>query len=79
MKQDIKILVLTVTAWNSLVGDNTWSTLLAPYNNENIANIYIRDEIPDSTICSKYFCISENRVVKSIFNRTLSKKLRQKK
>ena len=31
MKPEPKILVFTVNAWNSVVGDNTWATLLEYY------------------------------------------------
>ena len=71
MKPEPKILVFTVNSWNSIVGDNTWATLLKYYKSENLANIFIRDEIPDSKVCSKYFCISENRVIKSILKRKI--------
>ena len=71
MKLEPKILVFTVNAWNSVVGDNTWATLLEYYKSENLANIFIRDEIPDSKVCSKYFCVSENRVIKSILKRKI--------
>ena len=64
-----KILVFTVTAWNSKVGANTWETLLEQYDSKNIANICIRDEIPDSDICSRYFAISESKILKSVLNR----------
>jgi len=50
-KQPFKILVFTVSSWNSKVGANSWATLLKQYDNKNIANIYIRDEIPDSEVC----------------------------
>ena len=66
-----KILVFTVSAWNSKVGANTWATLLEDYGSENVANICIRDEIPDSPVCSRYFYISENKILKSIFNRKI--------
>lgn len=66
-----KILIFTVASWNSKVGANTWATLLENYDRENLANIYIRNEIPDSQVCSKYFSISENKVLKSIFNRKI--------
>ncbi len=66
-----KILVFTVAAWNSKVGSNTWASLLNNYGSENVANICIRDEIPDNPVCSRYFAISENKVIKSIFNRKL--------
>jgi len=65
----LKILVFTVPSWNSKVGANSWATLLSQYDSNDIANIYIRDEIPDSDICSRYFNISENKVIKSILKR----------
>ena len=71
MDQNIKILVITVPSWNSKVGANSWATLLGKYPPENIASIYIRDELPDSKVCSKYFNISENKIIKSIFHRSV--------
>ena len=64
-----KILVLTVESWNSKVGANTFSSLLANYPADCLANIYIREELPDSLCCSRYFQISETRVIRSIFKR----------
>ena len=69
--QKPKILVITVSSWNSKVGANSWASLLEGYPSENIANISIREECPDSNICSRYFCISENKILKSIFKRKL--------
>ena len=66
-----RILIFTMTSWNSKVGANTWESLLIGLDCEKLANIYLRDEIPDSHICSKYFCISENRVIKSILKRKI--------
>ena len=71
MKKDAKILVITVPSWNSKVGANSWATLLKGHNPENIASIYIRDEVPDSQVCSRYFNISENKIIKSILNRKI--------
>ena len=65
-----RILVISVGAWNSKVG-STWPDLLKFYPKEYITNICIRDEIPDSDVASRYFSISENRVLKSIFNRKI--------
>ena len=76
----MKILVFTVSSWNSKVGANTWATLLDQYDSANIANICIRDEIPDSPVCSRYFNISENKIIKSVFNRKIKtgKEINQK-
>ncbi len=65
----MRILVFTVSSWNSKVGANSWATLLEQYDSSLIANICIRDEIPDSPVCSRYFNISENKIIKSVFNR----------
>ncbi len=69
MNDRIKILVITVPSWNSKVGANSWATLLGNYPSENLASIYIRDEVPDSTVCSRYFNISENKIIRSILHR----------
>ena len=71
MEKDTRILVFTVAAWNSKVGDNSWATLLEHYDSANIANICIRDEFPDSKVCSRYFVISENKIIKSVLKRKI--------
>ncbi len=63
-----KILVVTVSAWNDKVGSNTWGSLLEEYDSKNIANLCIRPQMPTSKIASRYFTISENKVIKSILN-----------
>ena len=65
------ILVFTVAAWNSRVGSNTWPTLLTQYRSQNIANICIRNEPPDSDACDNYFVISENKVIQSVLHRNV--------
>ncbi|MDD6483949.1 MAG: hypothetical protein PUF72_05170 [Clostridiales bacterium] len=67
----MRILVFTVSSWNSKVGSNTWAALLNGYDPSQVANICIRDEIPDSPVCSRYFGISENKIIKSVFNRKI--------
>lgn len=62
-----RILICTVESWNSKIGSNTFSELFAGYPAENLANVYIREELPDSKSCSRYFQISESRVIKSVF------------
>lgn len=71
MKDAPKILIVTVASWNSRVGSNTWATLVDGYPAENLANICIREDYPDSDVCSRYFAISENRVLKSLSNRRI--------
>lgn len=62
-----RILVCTANSWNSRVGDNTFPLLLEGLPVENISNLFIREETPDSPVCDNYFRISEGKVMKSIF------------
>lgn len=66
-----RILVLSVSAWNSKVGYNTWPILLEGNDPDSVANICLRGEIPDSKASNNYFHISENKVIKSIINRSI--------
>ena len=70
-KAEPRILVISVAAWNSKIGQNTWQSLLDGYDSKKIAHLYIRDDLPDSTVASRYFSISENRVLKSIIKRSI--------
>lgn len=66
-----RILICTVDTWNSKLSassSNTFSALFSQYDAQDVANIYIREELPDSKVCSRYFQISEQRVIKSLFN-----------
>lgn len=66
-----RILICTVDSWNARVGGNTFSSLLKEYPPENLANVYIREELPDSPCCSRYFQISENKVIRSVLKRKI--------
>ena len=66
-----RILVLSVSAWNSRVGYNTWPILLEGNDPDCVANISLRGEVPDSKASTHYFHISENKILKSIFKRSL--------
>ncbi len=71
MIENKKILILSISAWNSAVGADTWPTLMGGLNPDNIASVSLREEPPDSLACNNYFVISENRVLKSIVKRKL--------
>lgn len=65
----MKILILTVESWNSKFGANTFSSIFQNVPNSEYANICIRDEIPDSNFCKRYFRISEPKVIRSVLFR----------
>lgn len=65
-----RILVFTVDAWNSRNGVHTFSELLSDCPAEHLANVYLREELPDDPRCEKYFQISEQRVLRSLIHRS---------
>ena len=69
-----RILICTVDCFNSKIGSTsygTFSAILNHYDSSQLFNLYIREEIPDSDMCSRYFQISERQVIKSLFNRKI--------
>ena len=66
-----KVLVCSVPCWNQKTGSDTFSSLLDGYGADCVANLYIRPGVPDSDVCKRYFRITENAIIKSIFNRAI--------
>jgi len=66
-----KVLVSTIPCWNDNTGSNTFSSLFEGYDLDKIANLYLREEIPESPICKIYFRISENLLIRSLFNKKI--------
>lgn len=71
MSDNPRILVFTVAAWDNSAEVNTWSSLLAGHDPESVANICIRDGAPVRKNCARFFSISENKVIKSIYNKKI--------
>lgn len=70
MKKQPKVLVLSRDSWNTTNNSgNTLSNLFQNWESKNIANIYCRDEIPNNSICTHYFKISESILVKKILGK----------
>ena len=67
----MRILILTVESWNSKFGANTFSSIFQNIPNAKYANICIRDEVPDSDFCERYFRISEPKVIRSVLMRNV--------
>lgn len=64
-----KVLTLSITCWNSNNGSDTLSNLFSEYDPKKVANIYFKEDYPNSKSCANYFLISESRVIKSILFR----------
>lgn len=66
-----KVLVCSIPCWSKKVGSDTFSSLMEGYDKNCLANLYIRDGMPDSPVCNNYFKISENAVIRSVFKRKI--------
>lgn len=66
-----RVLITSIPVWHSKSGSNTFSTLFEDYGPEYVANIYTKAALPDSEVAGRYFQISEGRVVKSVFSRSI--------
>lgn len=66
-----KILITSIPSWNQITGSDTFSSLFASFENCDISNIYISGDVPDSPVCSRYFHIDEQSVVKSVLIRNV--------
>ncbi len=70
MKEQLpKILVVSTNAWRDNTGINTLIQFFQCWDNTRIAQIYAKAMLPRTTVCNKFFRISENAVIKSVFNR----------
>lgn len=66
-----KILITSIPSWNQITGSDTFSSLFASFENCDISNIYISGDVPDSPVCSRYFHIDEQSVVKGVLIRNV--------
>ena len=64
-----KVLVVSINAWKDNTGINTLIELFKFWDKEKLAQIYTKSAMPSTQICERFFRISENAVLKSIFNR----------
>lgn len=67
-----KFLVTSIPAWSKSTGYDSFSTLFEGNGEHEIANLYMRAELPDSEVCSLYFRILEGKVVESVFRRNIT-------
>lgn len=64
-----KILVVSTNAWRDNTGINTLIEFFKCWDNDRIAQIYAKSALPKTSVCNKFFRISENAVMKSVFKR----------
>lgn len=72
MEQDLpKVLVVSINAWRDNTGINTLINFFQHWNPDRVAQIYTRSVLPDTKVCSHFFQISENSVIKSVLRRNM--------
>lgn len=66
-----KVLVVSTNAWRDNTGINTLIEFFKCWNPDRIAQIYTKSTLPQTTVCNKFFSISENAVMKSVIKRNI--------
>lgn len=66
-----KVLVVGINPWIDNTGINTLINFFDGWDKNSIAHIYTRAKLPNTHMCDKFFRISEPKVMKSLFNRSI--------
>lgn len=64
-----KVLVVSTNAWRDNTGINTLIDFFKCWDADRIAQIYAKSALPKTSVCNKFFRISENAMIKSVLNR----------
>ena len=64
-----RTLVVSINAWRDNTGINTLIDFFKCWDQDELAQIYTRSALPNTSVCRNFFQISENAVIKSIFKR----------
>lgn len=64
-----KVLVVSTNAWRDNTGINTLIEFFKCWDSSRIAQIYTKTALPSTAVCNRFFRISENAVIKSVFKR----------
>lgn len=64
-----KVLVISLNEWRSESGISTLTDIFRFWNKDQLAQLYTKTSLPNTPICDSFFQISENAIIKSVFNR----------
>lgn len=67
-----KVLLVSDATWadDNNIG-NTFSNLFGNWDGDKLAMIYARADLPNNSLCNKYFQISENRLLKRLIDKNV--------
>lgn len=66
-----KVLVVSTNAWRDNTGINTLIEFFKCWDCNRVAQIYTKTALPNTTVCNRFFRISETAVMKSLFNQSI--------
>lgn len=64
-----KVLSISLSTWRKDSGIHTQTDLFKYYDPDRVAQIYTKSDLPNTPVCNSFFRISENEIIKSVFNR----------
>ncbi len=64
-----KVLVVSINAWRENSGINTLMNIFSTWEPACLAQVYTRADRPATTVASRFFRISESRVLRSVYRR----------
>ena len=62
-----KVLVVAINAWREDATSHTLMNIFSCWDSSRLAMVYARADLPNTKVCSRFFQISENDVLKSVF------------
>lgn len=62
-----KVLVVAINAWREDAAAHTLMNIFSCWDPQKLAVVYTRADLPNTEVASRYFQISENDVLKSVF------------
>lgn len=62
-----KVLVVAINAWREDATSHTLMNIFSCWDPSRLAMVYTRADLPNAKVCSRFFQISENDVLKSVF------------
>ncbi len=67
-----KILSVSLSTWSVKSNSHTQTDLFKFWSPDRVAQIYTKSTLPETSVCNSFFQISENAVMKSVFNRKMA-------
>lgn len=64
-----KVLAISLSTWRKDSGIHTQTDLFKFWESEQVAQIYLKSDLPNTPVCTRFFQIAENAIIKSVINR----------